>query len=51
MPSKLTDICSISERDFEEIAEACSQTTLSGTIGNLQRLDIKDVTHILKSCL
>ena len=51
MPSRLSDICSINERHFQEIAQACSQTTLSGTIGNLQRLDSKDVAHILNACI
>jgi len=44
--TKLTGDSEIS-RHFEDIAESCSKTTLSGTIGNYIRLNVEDIEKLL----
>jgi alcohol dehydrogenase YqhD (iron-dependent ADH family) len=50
MPKKLSEIGVNSRNDFNSIAEACCKTTLSGTIGNLVRLNKEDIISILENC-
>lgn len=48
MPKTLSEIGISNESSYVSIAESCSKTTVSGTIGNLIRLDVNDIIKILK---
>jgi alcohol dehydrogenase YqhD (iron-dependent ADH family) len=50
LPTSLKEIGLSNEKDYLEIAKACGTTTMSGTIGNLKRLDTSDILHILNDC-
>jgi alcohol dehydrogenase YqhD (iron-dependent ADH family) len=48
MPRTLGDCLGTDVRaDFEAIAKACGATTMSGTIGNFERLNTEDIVEIL----
>lgn len=50
MPSRLRDIGVTTHSSLRGIAEACSLTTLSGTLGHFKRLTIPDTLAILQNC-
>lgn len=50
LPTRLADFGLTDASEFQAIADACSLTTMSGTIGNLERLSKADVVEILKLC-
>jgi len=52
LPTRLRDVIGAGVSDqFQEIADACSRTTQSGTLGNFQRISSADTIEILKLAL
>lgn len=50
MPTSLHMLGVMDKSEFTAIAQACSKTTQSGTIGNLTRLNEEDIIEILTLC-
>ena len=48
LPTRLNELGIDNDKIFSSIAECCSQTTKSGTIGNLKRLNKDDIVKILE---
>src|SRR5581483_8572179 len=48
LPSSLEELGLNGDSEFESIAAACGQTTVSGTIGNLRRLTTAEIVEVLE---